>query len=849
MASYKITLSASSWTQTRSELYWDTVSQTLYADSNLTEEISAIEPPTRECYQFNGYYQSSTAASPGNQYIDETGNFTSAFLDKCATLSAALTIYVNQTEISKKITLNLSSGTGDVEALYYQIVGGGLYTDNLCEGAPVLSIPKPKIANKAFRGFFANATSSTSTGTQYIDKDGNFLSALTALTAAKTIYAWYLAPYKITISANSGTGGSTAFYYDSLNGLFYDTADVEMSPITKITPHTRSQYKFLGIYASNNTTSAQRVAPDGTIAADFVPTAAATVYAQWQQVSYKLTINKGSGTGGTDALYCSNGANSPVGWYLDDLCQTAATRIEPPTRSGYAAKGVFTASTSGTKYINRDGTFTADFVALSITAAKTYYWQWGALYKITLNRNGGQGGPDEFWYSSQDDAYFADDQLSQQITSIEKPTSECFHFDGYYSASSGGTQYIDSAGQFTAALSSLAPTAAKTFYAHWTRVSYKLTLNDNGGTGGSVAIYNSGANANYYADDQLTTRVLSVNVPTKTGYSLLGYYQTTSGGSKYVNADGTIAAAVGISANTTIFARYTPNTYTLFFSEGSTTQKTVTFGAAVGAVPSPTKVGYIFAGWYVDETKIEASTVWNFAENKTAYPAWIPHVSDYFGNVEDYFNLGSASMIPIASDSGDNRTRLCVAHTGKYERDVNQLSGVWRNPSVTYAVVRSFTFRVTLGKAYAAQSSGNTMYRSGYMITEAEVATSIGNFPTITVRAVANEGRDAINLFDVSVPVVARSKAQNLMNAIRGGGKLSGCTLVASCEPVVVAENMMPCASDVVNGKITVNAGTIAPTGEAAPTAQNGFTSLGEPKQTTEQYYAVWNIAAEKELN
>ncbi len=843
MATYKITLSATGWTQTVAAIYWDTVSQALYEDANLTAEIGSLPKPTRECWQFDGFYASNSATEPGAQYINTDGSFTDAFYDKLMTLSGALTIYIGKTQVSWKLTLSDNGGTGGDGALYYRINGGGYFHSDLCNGEPVSSVARPRQSCYAFAGY-NNGT--TTPGTQYIDKGGNLTEALgsLSLTAAKMVYAKWVACYKITVSANSGTGGTETFYYDSVNGLFYATPDIEEPPISSITPHIRSTYKFLGAYATNATTGVQYVAPDGTILPAFVPTAKITIYAQWLLVSYKLTLGKNNGTGGTDALYCSNGAGAPVGWYLDDLCKTPATNIDPPARSGYAPKGLFTASSGGTLQINRDGSFTDEFAVSSITTAKTYYWHWVSVYKITLNGNNGTGGTGSFWYSSLDAAYFNNAELSQQISSITPPTRECYRFEGYFSAATSGTQYVTPSGQFTDALTSLAPTAAKTFYAHWACVSYKLTLDDNGGSGGSGALYCGGTNADYYADDQLMAKMTSVIVPTKRGHTTIGYFASKRGGSKYVNADGAIVAAVGITANVTVYARYSPNTYILHFSEGPTVQKQVTFGAAVGALPVPTKGHDVFIGWIAGNEKIEATTVWNFDSDVTVRAMWLPRISENFGNAIDYFGLTSSSLVPISSNSGDNKQHICVAHVGKFEENVEACSGVWRNPTVTYAVLRSFTFKATLGKAFAATQSGV----SGYMITEIEVATSVGSFPTITVSATANEGSDAINLFPVSVPIVARSRAQNLIGAISGGGHLNACNLVACCDPVVVAENMMPCASDVVNGKITVTASTVAANGETAPTVQNGFASLGEPKQMEGQQYAMWQIVAERGL-
>ena len=673
MAVYKITLSASSWTLATAALWYNTSTPgKFYSDSGATTEAASVQIPTRELYRFNGFYSST---SGGTQYIDADGNFTAALLS--LSITSAKTFYAQGTQVSYKITLSDNNGSGGDGALYYRISGGGVYADYLCEGSPAESVTKPSRTNYAFAGYH-NGTSTP--GTQYIDKDGRLTSDLSSitLTGAKTIYARWVAPYKVTVSANSGSGGTTAFWFDSVSGGFYSDNNLT-DPITAIVPHTRECFSFVGCYSSNNTTSTLRVSEDGTIAADWTPTAAATIYAQWSRVSWKVTLSKQSGSGGTDAIYYRIDGG---GFYLDDLCDLngpAVQHVETPTRTGY------------------------DFV-------------------------------------------------------------------GYYSASSGGTQYVDADGDFTASLSSLAPTAAQTFYAHWAAHVHTLTFDPNGGT-------------------------------------------------------------------------------------CSTASMSVTYGSAVGTLPTPTSIKGTFAGWYVNGSKITSTTVWSADGDAVAVAAWDLH----FGKVTDYFNFASANLVPISSDSGDGKRRTCSANAtwssgaqsggaGRYSSGVNDIGGIWRNPTVTYRVVGDVTFTTQLGKAFAATKSGSTMTISGWMITSVRVQTAVGKFPTITVSATANEGADAINLFSVSVSVSARARAQYLMSAVSGGGNLQTCDIEASCTPVVCAENNMPCASDVVQGKYVAKATTYAPSNDAAPTAGNGFTSVGEPKACGDKDYPMWSITAEKEI-
>ena len=120
-------------------------------------------------------------------------------------------------------------------------------------------------------------------------------------------------------------------------------------------------------------------------------------------------------------------------------------------------------------------------------------------------------------------------------------------------------------------------------------------------------------------------------------------------------------------------------------------------------------------------------------------------------------------------------------------------------------------------------------------------------FPTVTVSAVANEGEAAINSFAVQdgIPVQARARAQNLLDMVSGGGELQTLSLTLTCDPVVLQENMRPCASDIVNGRIDVEAETLStsPT-DGEPTALNGHAQrIGGGTD-----YTRWRISARKDL-
>lgn len=499
-----------------------------------------------------------------------------------------------------------------------------------------------------------------------------------------------------------------------------------------------------------------------------------------------------------------------------------------------------------------------------------------AIYKITLSASSWTQSVAALYYNTATPGkFYTDTAATSEIARLTIPTRECYKFDGFYSASSSGTQYIDEDGNFTAALLSLSITGAKTFYVHQTQWSYKITLNDYNGSGGQGEIFKKKTmetgDAALYVDYLCTIPVDTVTKPTRDGYVFKGYYNgSTTPGAQYIDEDGVpLANLEAVTAAKTIYAQWQANTYTLTFDyDGgtvSTTSKTVTYGSAVGTLPTTTKGGAGFDGWYIGDTKITSATVWNYTADKEATAKW----TRYFGTVVDFFGMASNALVPIASTAGDTRHRVAVSHGGKYESGVNEVGKVWRNPSVTYVVKANTTVAVQLGKAWKPRNASggevnpgaSNIAISGYMITTVEIVTEVGKFPTVTVSAVANEGANAVNnftvnanKFNVSVPVVARSKAQNLLGAISGGGHLQRCTLVATCDPVVCEENLMPCASDIVNGRYELAAETLAAENNAAPTmasasgSNGGFALLDDPKQTSESDFVRYTIEARKEM-
>ncbi|MDD3302715.1 MAG: InlB B-repeat-containing protein [Candidatus Gracilibacteria bacterium] len=157
----------------------------------------------------------------------------------------------------------------------------------------------------------------------------------------------------------------------------------------------------------------------------------------------------------------------------------------------------------------------------------------GNTYTITFNANGGTLG------TTSVVATYG----SAMPSLATAPTYVGYVFNGYYSATSGGTKYYNAD---KSSANSWNISNNTTLYAQWQRV-YNVTLNANGGTLGSTGVM-----AIYGLD--MPTLALE---PTNDGYVFNGYYSASSGGTKYYNADKSSAHVWDITSNSYLYAQRT----------------------------------------------------------------------------------------------------------------------------------------------------------------------------------------------------------------------------------------------------------------------------------------------------
>ena len=149
-------------------------------------------------------------------------------------------------------------------------------------------------------------------------------------------------------------------------------------------------------------------------------------------------------------------------------------------------------------------------------------------------------------------------------------------------------------------------------YAKWKANNYKVTFNANGGSVGT-------SNITVTYDSAYGT----LPNPTRSGYTFKGWYTDVAEGTLISNT-----TIVSTAKDHTLYARWTPNIYTLTYNNnGGTgcTNKQVTYNSDYGTLCTPTRTGYYFLGWYTAAsggTKVTQTSTVTTAQDHTIYAQW-----------------------------------------------------------------------------------------------------------------------------------------------------------------------------------------------------------------------------------
>lgn len=338
---------------------------------------------------------------------------------------------------------------------------------------------------------------------------------------------------------------------------------IESDSITLNNP-TRTGYTFKGWSTSDGDT------PVETVTITKGSTGAKSYTAIWEATTYTITYIMDGGT---------NHADNPSGYKITD----ADITLKAPTRTGYVFKGW-----------KADGTGEAQetvTIASGSTGNLSYTATWEKVeYTVIFDSKGGS------------EVSQAGVKFEEKITKPADPTKEGYTFAGWFKETTLGNEWNFDNDVVTANI---------TLYAKWTVNEYQATFDVNGGDSVNPATITK----NYQEE------LGALPVATRTGYSFAGWFTAATDGEE-------ISATTKMPVNgATYYAHWTINQYTVKFdgnkgSDGVEIKKD--YDAAIGELPTSTRTGYTFDGWYTEKsggTKItEASKI--PSKNTTYYAHW-----------------------------------------------------------------------------------------------------------------------------------------------------------------------------------------------------------------------------------
>lgn len=259
--------------------------------------------------------------------------------------------------------------------------------------------------------------------------------------------------------------------------------------------------------------------------------------------------------------------------------------------------------------------------------------------------------------------------------------------------------------------------------------TYTCTFNANGGTLGT-----SSTTVTY---DTLSAIV--VTPPTRSGYTFLGYYDTSSisGGNRYFDSDGEMCKAWDKTSNATLYARW-ENTVTLPSNFVSTLSIYCTSSAVAASTAQGTRTGYFFPD---DEPYCASGGNLTYGiSNITGYlipPAWVTGDGDGIAIPSGTGAFSGLNRIIFYSPSGTNYVSSSAAVT---------LSLALISTNVSYYGTPTGTATQTTNFPASAITLTSTNILNYYTITKSQtltynngssrsgtVTTSVAIGPTVTL--------------------------------------------------------------------------------------------------------------------
>ena len=244
-----------------------------------------------------------------------------------------------------------------------------------------------------------------------------------------------------------------------------------------------------------------------------------------------------------------------------------------------------------------------------------------------------------------------------------------------------------------------------------------LGLVNSGGTTYTVTFNNNGGSGTMTAQTGSSAAALTSNTFTRSNYTFAGW-NTASNGLGTAYADG---ASYPFTANNTMYAQWTGNSYTVTFDGNgggtpSPTSMSVTYGLTYGTLATVARTGYTFNGWFTATsggTQVTSGSTVAITGAQTLYAQWT------INNYTVSFNMNGGSPTISSQSVSYNTTATQPSDPTKAS---NAFAGWYSDAGLT----TSFSFATAI-------TADTTLYAKWTPVVTYTVSFNMnGGTPTIT---------------------------------------------------------------------------------------------------------------------
>lgn len=719
----------------------------IFVDTNATIYLPDNQF-TRKGYTFVGWKKTSDA-DEGARYSDNSSYTMGEEFE--------YTLYAVWSLNTYSIRYELNGGVNDKKnPSYYTIESGNI------------ALGKPSRKGYTFGGWFADISFTNESNLIASGSTGNY-----------TFYAkWIANTNTLVFDANGGTGTMTS--------IEIHTDEVITLPVNAF---SRPGYVFIGWKTSNISEEGATYAN-----ADFYRMGTESqyvLYATWSCITYSITYDLNCGI---------NNNQNPSSYTVE----SGNIQILEPTRAGYTFVGW---------YSDESLTIPSSTITAGSVGNRTFYAKWSAnTNTIVFDANGGIG-------TMTNQSALTGSTIMLQQNMFYK---EGFRFAGWSTVRGATSVYSDQSAYTMGVDSSV------TLYAVWSQTQFTIQYNLNGGTNSTAnpAGYNSEAAtivlaaptktgntfAGWYTDSGFTQRITQIStgsstnfnlyakwikntytvtfdnnngtgstsiktvtyseaygslpIPSWIGHTFLGWYYNDS----RVDDDSTVI----LTSNHTLVAKWSINKYTISFNfdggTGDTTSKDIQYGSTYGDLPTATRVGHTFDGWYYNNNRVTPGTTMDVADNHILVAKWRKNVYtvtfDYNGGTGTTLTMDVTysevyGTLPIATREGytfgwyygdtliTNTTEVSATsdHTlvAKWT-PINYILYIEEN-NVNITVIRNDTNQevssgswIPYGTSLSISCTTNSGYNNGWCSPSGTITMPASN---LTITSGANKDKDS----------------------------------------------------------------------------------------------------------